>query len=165
MKMGFRMMGVLALLIAASAALAASSEESAVRRVLADYRTAMEERSVAKLAEVVSDDLLVLEGTHKNDGWADYRDKHIGPEMAEWKEFKVSAPTLTKLEIKGGMAYAVQEATYTIVDAKETVVMLGAETLVLGKEAKGWRIRHLHLSGKRVSPAKPQPKPAGGSSR
>jgi len=165
MKKGFRMMGVLALVIAATAAVAAAPEEAAVRKVLADYRAAMEARSVAKLAEVVSDDLLVLEGTHKNDGWPDYRDKHIGPEMAEWKEFKVSSPTLTKLEIRGDMAYAVQEATYTIVDAKETVVMLGAETLVLSKETKGWRIRHLHLSGKRLSPAKPQPAPAGGPSK
>lgn len=165
MKKGCRLLGVLAFVVAATAALAVSSEESAIRKVLADYRTAMEERSVAKLAEVVSDDLLVLEGTHKNDGWADYRDKHIGPEMAEWKEFKVSAPKLTRLEIKGDMAYAVQEATYTIVEAKGTVVMLGAETLVLGKEAKGWRIRHLHLSGKRLSPPKPQATPAGGLSK
>jgi len=165
MKMGSAMAGVLALVVAATAAFAASSEEIEVRKVLADYRAAMEARSVAKLAEVVSDDLLVLEGTHKNDGWADYRDKHIGPEMAEWKEFKVSSPTLTKLEVKGDWAYAVQEATYAIVDAKETVVMLGAETLVLSKETKGWKIRHLHLSGKRLSPAKPQPKPAGGPSK
>lgn len=165
MQKGCRLMGALAFVVAATAALAASPEEASVRKVLSDYRAAMEERSVAKLGEVVSDDLLVLEGTHKNDGWADYRDKHIGPEMSEWKEFKVSAPTLTKLEIKGDMAYAVQEATYTIVDAKETVVMLGAETLVLTKEAKGWKIRHLHLSGKRASPAKPPAKPAGGAPR
>lgn len=158
MRMGLGLTGAVA--FAAMAAFAAPPEEAAVRKVLADYRAAMEDRSVAKLAEVVSDELLVLEGTHKNDGWADYRDKHIGPEMAEWKEFKASSPTLTRLEIKGDMAYAVQEATYTIVDAKETVVMLGAETLVLTKEAKGWKIRHLHLSGKRIAPAKPQAKPA-----
>lgn len=158
MRDGFRLIGVLALVVAAAAAFAGASEEAAVRKVLADYRTAMEERSIAKLAAVVSDDLLVLEGTYKNVGWADYRDKHIGPEMAEWKEFKVADPRLTKLEVSGDMAYAVQEATYTIVDAKGPVVMLGAETFVFGKEAKGWKIRHLHLSGKRVSPAKPPAK-------
>ncbi len=156
-------MGILALVVAATAGLAASSEEAAVRRVLTDYRTAMEDRSVAKLAEVVSDDLLVLEGTHKNVGWVDYRDNHIGPEMAEWKEFHVAGPVLSKLEVCGDLAYAVQEATYTIVDAKGPVIMLGAETVVLGKEPKGWKIRHLHLSGKRVSPVKPQAKQAASS--
>ncbi|MEK7382311.1 MAG: hypothetical protein AAB262_03390, partial [Elusimicrobiota bacterium] len=104
MKNGYRLMGVLAFVVAATAAFGAGSEEAAVRKVLADYRTAMEERSVAKLAAVVSDDLLVLEGTHKNDGWADYRDNHIGPEMAEWKEFKVTGPRLMKLEIRGDLA-------------------------------------------------------------
>ena len=158
MKNGYRLVGVLAFVVAATTAFAASPEETAVRKVLAAYRTAMEERSVAKLAAVVSDDLLVLEGTHKNDGWADYRDKHIGPEMAEWKEFRIAGPVLTKLEVSGDLAYAVQEATYTIVDAQGPVVMLGDETVVLGKESKGWKIRHLHLSGKRISPSKPAAK-------
>ncbi|MBI2385327.1 MAG: nuclear transport factor 2 family protein [Elusimicrobia bacterium] len=155
MKKRYRLMGVVAFVAAATAAIGASSEEAAVRKVLGDYRTAMEARSVEKLAEVVSDGLLVLEGTYKNDGWKDYRDHHIGPEMAEWKEFKVADPKLTKLEVGTDLAYAVQEATYTIVDAKGPVVLLGAETVVLAKEAKGWRIRHLHLSAKRLAPAKP----------
>lgn len=149
------LMGAAAAVLAAGAAFGSGSEEAAVRKVLADYRAAMEARSVEKLSSIVSDDLLVLEGTHKNDGWPDYRDNHIGPEMAEWKEFKTADPRLTKLEVRGQLAYAVQEATYTIVDAKGPVVMLGAETVVLSKEPKGWKIRHLHLSGKRVSPAKP----------
>lgn len=158
MKHGFRLLGVLTVVVVAAAAFAAASDEAEVRKVLADYRTAMEARSVEKLGEVVSDGLLVLEGTYKNDGWADYRDHHIGPEMAEWKEFKVAEPKLTKLEVGADLAYAVQEATYTIVDAKGPVVMLGAETVVLAKEAKGWKIRHLHLSAKRLAPAKPADK-------
>ncbi|MCM2305798.1 MAG: nuclear transport factor 2 family protein [Elusimicrobia bacterium] len=151
-------MGVLTVVVVAAAAFAAASDEAEVRKVLADYRTAMEARSVEKLGEVVSEGLLVLEGTYKNDGWKDYRDRHIGPEMAEWKEFKVAEPKLTKLEVGADLAYAVQEATYTIVDAKGPVVMLGAETVVLAKEAKGWKIRHLHLSAKRLAPAKPADK-------
>lgn len=163
MMNGYRLVGALALGVAATAAFAGAPEESAVRKVLADYRTAMEERSVAKLSEVVSDDLLVLEGTYKNDGWKDYRDNHIGPEMADWKEFKVAGQKLTRLEVGGDLAFAVQEATYTIVEAKGPVVLQAAETVVLGKEAKGWKIRHLHFSGKRVSPAKPQAKEKGAS--
>lgn len=145
------LLGATALAVAAAAALAAPSDEGAIRKVLADYRSAMESRSVEKLAAVVSDELLVLEGTHKNDGWADYRDHHIGPEMAEWKEFRVADPELSRLEVGGAMAYAVQEATYTIVSAEGTVVLRGAETFVLGKRPEGWRIAHIHLSGKRVA--------------
>lgn len=149
--------GIMAVL--ALTAHAASPEESAVRKVLADYQAAMEARSVEKLAAVVTDDLLILEGTHKNDGWADYRDKHIGPEMAEWKEFKVASLVVSRLEAGGSLAYAVQEATFTIVAAEGPVVMLGAETFVLGNTGKGWRIKHVHMSAKRlVAPAAPAEK-------
>lgn len=146
-----------AALAAAGAAFAASSEEAAIRKVLAAYQGAMESRAVEKLAAVVTDDLLVLEGTHKNDGWADYRDKHVGPEMAEWKEFKIAGPVISRLEVSGDLAYAVQESTITIVTVKEPVVLLSADTYVLGKTAKGWKIKHIHMSGKRVGPPKAKP--------
>lgn len=151
------LLAVAALLGAALVASAASPEEGAIRKVLAAYQAAMEARSVEKLAAVVTDDLLILEGTHKNDGWADYRDKHIGPEMAEWKEFKTAGQRISRLEVGGTLAYVVQEATYTIVAADGPVVMLGAETFVLGKTDKGWKIKHVHLSGKRVDAPKVKP--------
>lgn len=154
--MKMMIVGVLgaAALAAAGAVFASPSEEASIRKVLAEYHAAMESRKVEKLAAVVTDDLLVLEGTHKNDGWADYRDKHIGPEMAEWTGFKIAGPVISRLEVSGDLAYAVQEATITIVTAKEPVVLLSADTYVLVKTTKGWKIKHVHMSGKRVGPPK-----------
>ena len=143
------------LVVAAQSAVAAAPEDGEIRKVLAEYQAAMQARSVEKLASVVTDDLLILEGTHKNDGWADYRDNHIGPEMAEWKEFKAAGLMIARLEVGGSLAYVVQEATYTIVAADGPVVMLGAETFVLGKTNKGWKIKHVHMSAKRLGSAKP----------
>lgn len=148
------LLGAAVLAVAGAVAFAASPEEGAIRKVLADYQAAMEARSVEKLAAVVTDDLLILEGTHKNDGWADYRDKHIGPEMADWTEFKAADSKISRLEVSGDLAYAVQEATLTIVTAKEPIVMLSAETFVMGKTDKGWKIKHVHLSGKRIGAPK-----------
>lgn len=148
------LLGAAAFAAAGAAAFAAPAEEGAIRKVLADYQAAMESRKVEKLAAVVTDDLLILEGTHKNDGWADYRDNHVGPEMAEWTEFKIVGPVISRLEISGDLAYAVQQATITIVTAKEPVVLLSADTFVLGKTDKGWKIKHIHMSGKRVGPPK-----------
>jgi ketosteroid isomerase-like protein len=114
----------------------------------------MEARSVEKLAEIVDPELLVLEGVHKNVGWPDYRDNHIGPEMKEWREFKAQDPRILEVEVHGDLAYAVQEATFTIVMADATTVTLaGAETFVLRKGASGWRIKHVHFSGKKKGPA------------
>lgn len=137
----------------------ADSPEAPILQVLADYRAAMEARSVEKLAAVMDPELLVLEGVHKNVGWADYRDNHIRPEMAEWKEFKVSDPKLLEVALDGDLAYAVQEATYSLVMADKTVVLAGAETFVLKKGQSGWKIKHLHFSGKKKEPPPEGAKP------
>lgn len=130
--------------------------EAEVLRVLSLYHAAMEARSVDKLEEVVDPELLVLEGVHKNVGWADYRDNHIGPEMKEWKEFKVRDPRVLEVDVHGEFAYAVEEATFTITTADQSVVLSGVETFVLKKGPSGWKIRHLHFSSKRREPgAKP----------
>ena len=128
---------------------AAPTPDAEVLTVIASYRAAMEARSVDELQEVVHPDLLVLEGVHKNVGWPDYRDNHIGPEMRDWKSFKVKDPKTLGLLVEGGLAYVVEESTFEIVMADKSVTLSGAETFVLTKEPAGWRIRHLHLSAKK----------------
>lgn len=135
---------------------AESKPKDAVLKVLADYRAAMEARSVEKLANVIDPDLLVLEGVYKNVSWADYRDNHIGPEMKEWKEFRTQDPRVLEVIVHGELAYAVEEATFTIVTADKTVTLAGAETFVLKKDPAGWKIRHLHFSSKKKEPAAKQ---------
>lgn len=127
--------------------------EAEILKVLSLYRAAMEARSVDKLGEVVDPGLLILEGVHKNVGWADYRDNHIGPEMKEWKEFKAMDQKVLEVAVHGDLAYVVQEATFTIVMADKTTVLAGAETFVLKQGSAGWKIKHLHFSGKKKEPA------------
>lgn len=122
--------------------------EAPVLEVLSRYQAAMEARSVEKLAEVMHPEVLVLEGVHKNVDWPDYRDNHIGPEMKEWKEFRTLGRTVIEAAVNGDSAYAVQEATYSIVMAEKTVTLAAAETIVLRKGPDGWKIKHVHFSGK-----------------
>lgn len=125
-------------------------EEHSVLKTVAAYNEAMKQRSVERLAAVVDDELLVLEGVHKNTGWKDYRDNHIGPEMAEWTELRSSTPAVSAAVVSGDLAYVVQESTLTIVTAKDETVLSAAETYVLRRKAKGpWRIVHVHFSGKK----------------
>lgn len=131
-----------------------SADESAVRKTVAAYGEAMRQRSVERLAEVVDDDLLVLEGVHKNVGWADYRDNHIGPEMAEWTELRSSTPTLAAVSVSGDLAYVVQESTLAIVMAKGETTLAAAETFVLRRKNEQWRVVHVHFSGKKKDSAK-----------
>lgn len=126
--------------------------EAEVLMTLAKYRAAMEARSIERLEAVMDPDLLVLEGIHKNVGWNDYRDNHIGPEMKEWTEFRVIDPKVLEVSVQGDWAYVVQESTVRITMAEKAVTMASAETFVMRKGASGWRIRHVHLSGKRLEP-------------
>lgn len=124
--------------------------EAEVLMTLAKYRAAMEARSIERLEAVMDPDLLVLEGVHKNVGWNDYRDNHIGPEMKEWTEFRVIEPKVLEVSVQGDWAYVVQESTVRIITAEKAMTMASAETFVMRKVVSGWRIRHIHLSGKRL---------------
>lgn len=137
---------------------AAGGEKDAVLKILSGYHAAMEAKSVERLSAVMDHDLLVLEGVHKNAGWPDYRDNHIGPEMAEWERFKTLDPKLVEIAVDGHLAYAVEESTAVIVTAGKTVTLAVAETFVLKKGPAGWRIRHLHFSGKKKEPPPQAPR-------
>lgn len=137
-----------------------TSDAPALLRVVDAYRAALVERSVEDLGQTVTPDLLVLEGVHKNVGWPDYRDNHIGPEMKEWKRFEVlGAPKTLETRMAGSFGYVVQESAYRVVTADGPIELTSAETFVLRKSAEGWRIRHLHYSGQRKTGAPTDRKP------
>ena len=132
-----------------------------IAAVVQAYQAAMEARSVDKLALVFDPDLVVLEGTHKNVGWADYRDNHIGPEMREWSGFKVLESRITDSVVEGALAFVVVESHYRISTPQgPAVTVAAAETLVLKRTGGQWRVRHLHYSSKKL-----EPKPADPASR
>ena len=125
------------------------AETGRVLVTLTEYRKAMEARSVDRLAAVVDPELTVIEGIHKNAGWPDYRDNHIGPEMKDWKAFQVLDPLISEVTVSGDHAYALQQATYTITTEKDTVVLDGVESFVLRKSSDTWKIKLVHFSAKR----------------
>lgn len=136
---------------------AAPSVDGEVSKTLAAYRAAFEARSTDKLGEVMDPDVLVLEGTGKDVGWAAYRDNHIGPEMKDWQSLTYSDVVVVDAEAKGDSAWAVTQAAVTIVSGGKPLTLDVAETFVLGRRDGAWRIRHLHWSGKR----RPEPKSEG----
>lgn len=138
-----------AVLLAAVAAVAAEkkpSAEEAVRQTLAAYRQAMEARDVEKLAAVLAEDVVVVEGVHKNVGWVDYRDNHIGPEMKEWKSFRFTEPKIGHVSVAGDRAAALQEGGVVIELVEKTVTLRTAETFMLRREGDKWKIAHIHMS-------------------
>lgn len=121
----------------------------AVKQTLAAYAAAAAQSSVDGMAAYVvqSDDFTIVEGSHPNWGWADYRDNHLKPEFesADFKlksyafdEFRVSATTM--------VAYATFKIRLNATVKGEEVSRERMGTAILVNTADGWRIRHLHTS-------------------
>ena len=160
-----KVLSVMAAALAATGALAheghkhpvptAPAVDAGVVKVLERYRAAFEARSTDKLGEVMDPAVLVLEGTGKDVGWAAYRDDHIGPEMKDWESLTYADVVVVDSQAKGDSAWAVTQATVTIVSAGKPMTLDVAETFVLSRSEGNWRIRHLHWSGKRRVPPAP----------
>src|ERR1700716_2122988 len=67
---------------AAGRAQADPTAEDAVRNVVTRFERALLDHDVPAIAALVADDIVVFENGHRNDGWQDFRDNHLVPEMS-----------------------------------------------------------------------------------
>ena len=73
--------GALAVFSAATRAQGDASAANATRDVVTRFERALQDHDVAAIAALVADDIVVFENGHRNDGWQDFRDNHLVPEM------------------------------------------------------------------------------------
>lgn len=96
---------LVAVLAVASVIAAAQTEadQTEIRRVISDFENALQTRSIEKIENLVSPDLVVFENDYRNDGWPDFRDRPLAP------QFKAS-PTqyrseIVKVDVSPSMAW------------------------------------------------------------
>ena len=133
---------------------AASGDTAAVEAWLKGYDVAFMSKDLARLAHFYHPDVTIYEGAGINNGWADYRDRHLGPELKAFENLEFGH-TDTKVTLMPGGESAYATSRYTI-KAKMGERMLdseGLETLVLVKTPDGWKIRHSHTSSRARRPA------------
>lgn len=138
----------------AAAPQAASTDAASVETWLKGYDAAFMAKDLNRLAAFYHPDVTIYEGAGINNGWADYRDRHLGPElkMFENLEFAHSGTKVTMLP-GGESAYAVSRYTIKAKMGERMLDNEGLETLLLIKTAEGWKIRHSHTSGRARRPA------------
>ena len=127
---------------------------TAVRDVLLQNAAAFERRDIETLNKVWAQDeaLTVFESGSANYGWADYRDHHLVPEMAEMNNTKYTLSDI-KPQVTGATAWATFKYKISA-DLKERHVEgSGLGTAVLEKRAGRWQIVHWHTSSTRRPPA------------
>jgi uncharacterized protein (TIGR02246 family) len=149
-----------ALTLCFAARVPAADETADIQRFIVEYDAAFNAKSMDRLAVFYHPDVTIFEGGSVNQGWADYRDHHLGPEMAEF--LKVSfAHTNVVAHVLGAdkrTAYVTSDYSLKVQMKEREVDAGGLETLILLKGDDGaWRIRHSHTSSKRRPPASPTP--------
>jgi hypothetical protein len=68
---------------------------SAVETWLKGYDAAFNARDLEKLASFYHPDVTIYEGGGINNGWVDYRDNHLGPELKEFQNLQFSHTNTT----------------------------------------------------------------------
>jgi uncharacterized protein YcnI len=134
-----------------------TSEAAAIEAWLKGYDAAFMTKDLDKLATFYHPDVTIYEGGGINNGWIDYRDRHLGPELKAFENLQFGHSNTKVTVLPGGQsAYATSEYSIKAKMGERDLDSRGLETLVLIKAADGsWKIRHSHTS------SRPARRPAG----
>jgi len=128
----------------------ATGEAAVIEKWLAEYDVAFNAKDLQKLGTFYHPDVTIYEGGGIDNGWASYRDGHLGPELKAFENLQF-AHTGRQIQVLGDgtMAYAVSQYTLKAKMGERAIDSGGLETLVLVKGADGaWKIRHSHTSSR-----------------
>lgn len=134
----------------AAGAQAAKDDASAIEAWLKGYDAAFNAKDLEKLAAFYHPDVTIYEGGGINNGWIDYRDRHLGPELKSFENLQFGHNNTRVSVLPGGQsAYATSEYFIKAKVGERQIDSTGLETLVLVKSPDGgWRIRHSHTSSR-----------------
>jgi ketosteroid isomerase-like protein len=134
---------------------ALAADVAAIEKWLDGYDAAFIAKDLDKLATYYHPDVTIYEGGGIDNGWVDYRDTHLGPELKSFENLQFGH-TDRKIHVLGDGRSAYVTSNYFIKAkmGERTLDSSGLETLVLIKAADGtWKIRHTHTSARARRPA------------
>ena len=136
--------------------LAAQRDEEQILAWLKGYDAALLAKDLDALGAFYHPDVTIFEGAGVNNGWADYRDHHLGPELKAFENLEFGHSNYRVRMLGDRAAYVTSEYFLRAKMKERTIDAVGRETLILEKQLDGtWKIRHSH-TGSRQRPA---PKP------
>jgi ketosteroid isomerase-like protein len=137
---------------------AQAGDAAAIEAWLKGYDAAFLAKDLDRLAAFYHPDVTIYEGGGVNNGWADYRDRHLGPELKAFSNLQFAHTDYRIAVLPGGQsAYATSRYTIKAKMGDRDLDSEGLETLVLLKMPDGsWKIRHSHTSSR---PARRPPAP------
>lgn len=127
-----------------------TGEAAVIERWLAEYDAAFNAKDLTKLGTYYHPDVTIYEGGGIDNGWAKYRDGHLGPELKAFENLQFGhADRQIHVLGDGRTAYVVSTYSLKAKMGERAIDSGGLETLVLVKGADGaWKIRHSHTSSR-----------------
>lgn len=129
---------------------AAGGDQMAIDTWLKEYDAAFNAKDVERLAVFYHADVTIYEGGGINNGWADYRDRHLGPELKAFENLQFGHREAKVTVLGGGQsAYATSRYSLKAKMGDREIDSEGLATYLLVKGADGaWKIRHSHTSSR-----------------
>jgi len=145
---------LLALSVPAGAQSQTAAANTAVKKVLSDYKAALERLDLSGVERLFAQDNQVIESGKVEGTYADYLANHIGPELGHFRSFKFSDYKVSA-HVQGDVAWATETYRYTITLKEDGKVIerQGVATSVLRRTDRGWRIVSTHSSSRAPKPA------------
>ena len=144
---------IVALLVVTAGALRAAdnADQSAVKAVLAAYNLALTTLDAAKAKDLFTADSAIFESGGVEGSYAHYLEHHIGPELAEFKEFSYRDYTV-EVSLELPLALATESYVYRIVlkEGGKVIEKRAATTSVLKKINGEWKIIQSHTSSRAI---------------
>jgi ketosteroid isomerase-like protein len=134
---------------------AATGEAAVIEKWLAEYDAAFNAKDLQKLGTFYHPEVTIYEGGGIDNGWAAYRDGHLGPELKAFENLQFGHSN-RQIHVLGDgrTAYAISTYSLKAKMGERNIDSGGLETLVLVKDADGdWKIRHSHTSSRPRRPA------------
>jgi ketosteroid isomerase-like protein len=100
------------------------------------------------------EELTVIEGAGIDRGWTRYRDDHIGPELAEFRNF-CYRPADIETHVSGDLAWAIFRYSLKADYRGRALDQFGRGTAILERRGEGWVVRHTQTSSRSRRPDDP----------
>lgn len=128
---------------------AAEAEASAVRAVLAEYKSAIERLDATGTERLFTGDSAIFETGGVEGTYANYLAHHLGPELKAFRAFGYSNYKV-EVRFEGPVALATETYNYRIeTKSGEIAERRGVATSVLRKVGGQWKIVSMHNSARK----------------
>lgn len=130
-----------------------TSGEQSVVDFFKAYDVAFVAKDTDKLGSMYAPETTVFEGGGINDGWKNYRDTHLGPELKMFENLEFSHSQVVPHLLGADAAYVTAEYALKAKTGERVTDSGGLATYALLKSGGAWKIRHTHTSARRRAPA------------